>query len=314
VFCAGTLSRRVISESAHASYTDNGNGTVTDNNTGLVWEKLSMDGSVHDVSTTYPLGERLRPACRDAHQHDFACHTMRCEREYLESIMTTERRPGCLACAFNTILHVGLHGADLSFTTYVVPATGRLLRRHQPVYRRVLATGVAACCLDMSELPDNVRGVRGVSESRRRVLCVRELEPGLAPSNPVFARGTRSPAASSLPCPPLAFSCLRLCGFFLRVSTISHPPEVRATGASSPVGQRRARGRAGFTVLVASPSRGGGKSSRRDGWQLPAFQNSRVHKEDRRSRHDEIDASSMFRRGNKRAGRALRSPSTQPYA
>lgn len=35
------------------SFTDNGDGTVTDNRTGLMWEKLSDDGSIHDKDTTY---------------------------------------------------------------------------------------------------------------------------------------------------------------------------------------------------------------------------------------------------------------------
>jgi hypothetical protein len=35
------------------SYTDNGNGTITDPRTGLMWEKLSRDGSIHDYGTTY---------------------------------------------------------------------------------------------------------------------------------------------------------------------------------------------------------------------------------------------------------------------
>lgn len=40
------------------SYTDNGNGTVTDNNTGLVWEKLddnnqAGDAGIHDKTRTY---------------------------------------------------------------------------------------------------------------------------------------------------------------------------------------------------------------------------------------------------------------------
>lgn len=35
------------------SYTDNGDGTITDNATGLMWEKLSDDGSIHDKDTFY---------------------------------------------------------------------------------------------------------------------------------------------------------------------------------------------------------------------------------------------------------------------
>jgi hypothetical protein len=32
-------------------YMDNGDGTITDVNTGLMWEKKSQDGGVHDVGT-----------------------------------------------------------------------------------------------------------------------------------------------------------------------------------------------------------------------------------------------------------------------
>ena len=35
------------------SYTDNGDGTFTDNITNLVWEKKTDDGTVHDVDNTY---------------------------------------------------------------------------------------------------------------------------------------------------------------------------------------------------------------------------------------------------------------------
>ena len=36
------------------SYTDNGDGTFTDNNTQLVWEKKdNVDGSVHNVGNMY---------------------------------------------------------------------------------------------------------------------------------------------------------------------------------------------------------------------------------------------------------------------
>jgi Protein of unknown function (DUF1566) len=40
------------------SYTDNGDGTFTDNNTHLVWEKKNnVDGSVHNVENTYEWSE-----------------------------------------------------------------------------------------------------------------------------------------------------------------------------------------------------------------------------------------------------------------
>jgi len=34
-------------------FVDNGDGTITDKKTGLIWEKKSSDGSVHDVSNQY---------------------------------------------------------------------------------------------------------------------------------------------------------------------------------------------------------------------------------------------------------------------
>jgi hypothetical protein len=38
-------------------YTDNRNGTITDRNTSLVWEKKSYDGSIHDVRNPYTWDE-----------------------------------------------------------------------------------------------------------------------------------------------------------------------------------------------------------------------------------------------------------------
>jgi uncharacterized protein DUF1566 len=37
-------------------FEDNGDGTITDNQTGLMWEKKSNDSSVHDVNNTYSWG------------------------------------------------------------------------------------------------------------------------------------------------------------------------------------------------------------------------------------------------------------------
>lgn len=38
------------------NYTDNGDGTITDTRTGLMWEKKSDDGSIHDKDDTYDWG------------------------------------------------------------------------------------------------------------------------------------------------------------------------------------------------------------------------------------------------------------------
>ncbi len=42
-----------LERGAARSFTDNGDGTITDNTTGLMWEKKSNDGSVHDMSNSY---------------------------------------------------------------------------------------------------------------------------------------------------------------------------------------------------------------------------------------------------------------------
>jgi hypothetical protein len=41
---------------AALSYTDNGDGTITDNNTGLMWEKKDDSGGIHDMNNFYTWG------------------------------------------------------------------------------------------------------------------------------------------------------------------------------------------------------------------------------------------------------------------
>src|SRR5204863_1024091 len=53
ISCAGTGEDGELRKGAPLTYADNGDGTVTDVNTGLVWEKLSDDGTVHDKDNTY---------------------------------------------------------------------------------------------------------------------------------------------------------------------------------------------------------------------------------------------------------------------
>jgi hypothetical protein len=53
ISCAGTGQDGETQAGATLSYTDNGDGTITDNNTGLTWEKKSLDGTIHDENTIY---------------------------------------------------------------------------------------------------------------------------------------------------------------------------------------------------------------------------------------------------------------------
>ena len=51
--CAGTGHDGEIQAGATLAYLDNGDGTITDSNTGFMWEKLGDDGSVHDKDNLY---------------------------------------------------------------------------------------------------------------------------------------------------------------------------------------------------------------------------------------------------------------------
>ena len=46
-------------------YADNGDGTITDTKTGLMWEKKSDDGSIHDKDDMYTLGSTIPPYSLD---------------------------------------------------------------------------------------------------------------------------------------------------------------------------------------------------------------------------------------------------------
>lgn len=53
IACAGTGHDGDVLAGAALSYTDNGDGAITDNATGLMWEKQSFDGSIHDMTVTF---------------------------------------------------------------------------------------------------------------------------------------------------------------------------------------------------------------------------------------------------------------------
>jgi hypothetical protein len=53
IACAGTSQDGELQRGVARSFTDNGDGTITDNVTGLMWEKLSDDGTIHDWNDAY---------------------------------------------------------------------------------------------------------------------------------------------------------------------------------------------------------------------------------------------------------------------
>ncbi len=62
---AGPGSDGDVRAGAPLRYTDNGDGTITDLNTGLMWEKKSDDGSIHDRDNVYTWGQTQSPYTMD---------------------------------------------------------------------------------------------------------------------------------------------------------------------------------------------------------------------------------------------------------
>src|SRR5206468_1701542 len=102
--CAGTGQDGDLRKGAPLSYTDNGNGTVTDNNTGLVWEKLSRDGSVHDVGNRYTWASAFTGHVAMLNSTSFAGHSDWRVPNYKEliSILDLQNWNPALSSAFNT--------------------------------------------------------------------------------------------------------------------------------------------------------------------------------------------------------------------
>jgi len=163
--CAGTGQDGDLRKGAPLSYTDNGNGTVTDKNTGLVWEKLSMDGSVHDVSTTYPWANAFAQHVATLNSTNFAGHTdWRLPNvKELESIMNYQNVDPTVSPAFNTNCTSGCTVLTCSCTTSSSGYWSSTTAASNPSTAGVLDTGGGGVCLDSKSFLDNVRGVRGGS-------------------------------------------------------------------------------------------------------------------------------------------------------
>jgi hypothetical protein len=67
--------RRGHQAGATLDYTDNGDGTITDNDTGLQWEKKSDDGTIHDKDNTYTWEDAFAVHVATLNAEEFAGHT-----------------------------------------------------------------------------------------------------------------------------------------------------------------------------------------------------------------------------------------------
>jgi hypothetical protein len=74
IACAGTGQDGELQKGLVRSYTDNGDGTVTDNETGLTWEKKSDDGSIHDKDDLYTWSDAFGVFIAALNTANFAGH------------------------------------------------------------------------------------------------------------------------------------------------------------------------------------------------------------------------------------------------
>ena len=97
------------------SYTDNGDGTITDNNTGLMWEKKSDDGGIHDVDNVYTWAMGSEPSTMNgtmvteflATLNTEPCFVGHCDWRIpnvkeLQSILNLQNVNPAVSTAFNT--------------------------------------------------------------------------------------------------------------------------------------------------------------------------------------------------------------------
>jgi hypothetical protein len=104
VACAGSGQDGEFQAGATLSYTDNGDGTITDDNTRLMWEKHADDGSIHDKNNLYTWADAF--AVKIAALNTLPCFAGHCDwrvpniRE-IASLQNLGSYPG-VSPAFNT--------------------------------------------------------------------------------------------------------------------------------------------------------------------------------------------------------------------
>lgn len=93
-----------VQAGATLDYTDNGDGTITDNNTGLQWAKKSSDGSIHDVDDTYTWEDAFAVYIAGLNTANFAGHNdwRLANAKELQSIVNYQNANPSVSPEFNT--------------------------------------------------------------------------------------------------------------------------------------------------------------------------------------------------------------------
>ena len=102
--CAGTGQDGELQKGLSPAYLDNADGSITDTRTGLVWEKLSDDGSIHDKDDVYTWDEAFAVKVGTLNDGGFAGHAdWRVPNRFeLESLMNLGTNDPAVSPAFDT--------------------------------------------------------------------------------------------------------------------------------------------------------------------------------------------------------------------
>ncbi len=155
-----------IQAGAPLAYTDNGDGTVSDTVSGLMWEKLSSDGGIHDVNQTYTWVNAF--SAKIAALNTSPCFAGHCDwrvpnRRELESLVDLGRVTPAVDPAFNTACTPGCTVMSCSCTQSDTPYWS------STSYQDPTAPGVAWAVEENVGIvnafdktnPNHVRAVRG---------------------------------------------------------------------------------------------------------------------------------------------------------
>jgi hypothetical protein len=71
----GPGSDGILQKGTARSYTDNLDGTITDNSTGLVWEKLTSDATIHNFNNSYTWADAFAAKIAALNTANFAGHS-----------------------------------------------------------------------------------------------------------------------------------------------------------------------------------------------------------------------------------------------
>lgn len=143
------------------SYRDNGDGTLSDLQTGLTWERLSDDGSVHDVDTTYDWASAFS---KIAALNTPPCFTFHCDwrlpnaTEAL-SIASYDSTSSGVAAVFDQGCAVGCAGTACSCAAaFYWTSTSRYI---DGTNAWLFGSDVGALYFEGKTTPHGVRAVRG---------------------------------------------------------------------------------------------------------------------------------------------------------